>query len=264
MRMLPLSAFDGLFQPMLGLRLGYVRGEFGNVGDTLQELALFRFVEHYGLDVAWLGPVAAGREPWDWELIDGRWDGRTPAGLDGLLMFGGGNMGISGGSARIRAKAARSGLPMILLPNSWRAEERLPGAVRYCAREQESIRRFIPEAELWPDLALGFDFPEAPAAVEPCGVFMRSDREGQFPDARGNRGAPFEHVGKRDVLGYYKLAARFERIYTDALHFAICGLAAGREVTLLPGRYHKSWGMFESWLRGLGCRWCSYAEGIQC
>jgi hypothetical protein len=266
MRLYDLSNWDELFRPLVGKRLGYVRGELGNVGDTLQELALYRLVQHYGLDCVWLGPVAGGREPWDWELADGRWDGTLTADVGELLLFGGGNMGIRGGSRRIREKASRLGLPITILPNSWRAIEDVPNCVRYSAREWGSLR-FCPRADVFPDLALSLDFSEllpGAAPTERLGVFLRTDQEARFAGALPgiNQGPPFGLVGKRDVTGYARLAERYETLVTDALHFAICGLAAGREVYLLPGQYHKNRSMFEAWLAAVGCRWAESPESL--
>jgi len=269
MRLLPLSAFDGLLAPMRGKRMGYIRGEHGNVGDTLQERAAYELFRLQGLDVQWLGPVAPGREPWDWEKRDGMWQGTAPAGLDGLLLFGGGNMGLPGGSSAIRAKAAALGLPMTCLPNSWRAPERLSGQVRYCARESESIRLYCPEAELWPDMALSFNFPDNLQATYPVrrklGVFLRNDRESKFSgrNVPGNEGPAFGRIKKRDIHGYMELAASFETVVTDALHFSICALAAGRRVYLLPGAYPKNYGMWSTWLRDLGCLWADDPDQIE-
>jgi exopolysaccharide biosynthesis predicted pyruvyltransferase EpsI len=41
---------------------------------------------------------------------------------------------------------------------------------------------------------------------------------------------------------------------TDRLHFAIAGLHAGREVTLVANDYHKNRAMHETWLSHFGCR----------
>lgn len=44
---------------------------------------------------------------------------------------------------------------------------------------------------------------------------------------------------------------------TDRLHFAIAGLHAGRDVTLLANDYHKNKSMHETWLADLGCRFAT-------
>ena len=266
MRLLALDYWTDLFAALRGKRLGYVRGELGNVGDTLQERALYELVQHFGLDCTWLGPVVEGREPWDWELEDGRWDGTLRTEVDELLCFGGGNMGIKGGSRRIRAKAARLGLPITILPNSWRASESVPHCVRYCAREHGSLL-FRSDADVFPDLALSLDWNNDVANLrprKPIGVFLRRDKEARFADALPgvNQGPPFALVGKRDVSGYVALAARYQIIVTDALHFSICGIACDRKVYLLPGTYHKNRSMYESWLRDLGCWWAASPDEI--
>jgi exopolysaccharide biosynthesis predicted pyruvyltransferase EpsI len=56
------------------------------------------------------------------------------------------------------------------------------------------------------------------------------------------------------------MASRYRRIITDRLHFAIAGLHAGREVTLLPNNSHKNRSMHETWLAGLGCH---FAESVE-
>jgi hypothetical protein len=264
MRLIDPSAYRWIYEPLVGKRVGYVRGEFGNVGDTMQEKAVWQLCRHYGIDVQWLGPVAPGREPWDWELSDGRWGGSRPD-VDHVLLFGGGNMGLPGPSMRTRAKVAKFDIPMTVLPNSWRAPETLAGDVRYFMRESSSAR-FSPEAMLAPDSALALEFDESIRDIAPTGylgIFLRDDREGRFAEAKGNRGAPFMHVGKRDIDGYLSAAARFHTIATDALHFAIAGIMAGRRVFLLPGTYHKNWGMYDCWLRDMGCNWAERPTEIR-
>lgn len=260
MRLLSADAYDSILGPLRGKRLGYVRGEHGNVGDTMQERAVYQLGRVYGLDLKWLGPVVPDREPWNWGLADGRWDGTLTVEVDELLLFGGGNMGLPGGSRCIRDKAAALGLPITLLPNSWRAPETVSGCVRAWARESESIRLFAPEASLGPDLGLGMAFGKGVRALRPekeLGMFLRTDPEGKFPGAlpEVNQGPAFSFAHKRNVLGYLRLAASFERIVTDALHFAVAGLMAGREVWLVPGLYHKNLGMYNCWLKDLGCHW---------
>jgi exopolysaccharide biosynthesis predicted pyruvyltransferase EpsI len=61
----------------------------------------------------------------------------------------------------------------------------------------------------------------------------------------------------RTAADYLTLAARHRRIITDRLHFAIAGLHAGRDVTLLANDYHKNRSMHETWLADLGCRFAT-------
>ena len=258
MRLLPVESWADMFAPWKGKRIGYIRGEHGNVGDTLQEKAFWQLCKHFGQDVVWLGPVPEGREPWDWSLEDGKWDGQLHGNVDTLVCFGGGNMGLPGPSMRLRKRASRLGLPITILPNSWRAFEVVPNCIRYYMRESLS-KCFAPTAVLMPDVGLGLDFDESIRATEPSihlGVFLRNDKEALFADAcTMNQGAAFGVIPKQAVDGYLQLAASYERIVTDALHFSIAGLMSGREVTLVPGRYHKNRGMYDCWLKDLGCHW---------
>ena len=64
----------------------------------------------------------------------------------------------------------------------------------------------------------------------------------------------------RTPAEYLALAARHRRIVTDRLHFAIAGLHAGRDVTLVANDYHKNQSMHETWLASLGCRFAASAE----
>ena len=268
MRLMPLESWADMLAPLAGTgrRLGYVRGEFGNVGDTLQERAAFEMFQAFDLDVTWLGPVPDASQPWAWDRADGRWDGRVGDDIDELLLFGGGNMGVVGGSVHIRQKAVKTGLPITILPNSWRAAETVANCRRYYARESGSLQ-FRPDAVLMPDLGLGLEFDESLRARAPwrdLGVFLRHDKEARFSGAViSNQGAPFDQIDKRDVDGYLMLAASCRRIVTDALHFAIAGLMCGREVHLAPGQYHKNRSMFASWLQSLGCLWAEDPRDVE-
>lgn len=50
---------------------------------------------------------------------------------------------------------------------------------------------------------------------------------------------------------------------TDRLHFAVAGLHAGREVTLVANDYHKNRSMHETWLAALGCRFAATSTEAQ-
>jgi exopolysaccharide biosynthesis predicted pyruvyltransferase EpsI len=47
------------------------------------------------------------------------------------------------------------------------------------------------------------------------------------------------------------------------LHFAIVGLAYGRDVYIAPGAYHKNRSMYDTWLSELGCKWIEDARQIE-
>ena len=265
MSLIDLNKFTPIWGPLRGKRIGYVRGEYGNVGDTWQEWSTYLQAKEFGVDLYWLGPVRSGRWNWDWEPGDGSWDGIVPDCIDELLLFGGGNMGLGGsGSSRLRRIAVNTGLPITCLPNSWRDYEDVPNCRRYFVRERGSLR-YRPDAIVAPDMALGFPYDKvyfAPSnrLIAHKGLFLRCDLEGQFSDTPGNQGAPFDGVSKRDAPGYLRKAAMYRVIVTDALHFVIAGLYAAAEVYLLPGSYHKNRSMYETWLKDLGCNWADTPE----
>ena len=54
---------------------------------------------------------------------------------------------------------------------------------------------------------------------------------------------------------YVSLAARYQHVITDRLHFAIGALLAGREATLLANSYPKNRSIYDAWLANIGCKW---------
>jgi len=250
-RLLPTIAFAPIFAGLKGASVGYVRNEFGNAGDALQREATYQLFDRFGIEYTVVNP-------------EGHWNGSVPAGIDQLVLFGGGNMGLRRGTYRLRRQAVAAHLPITQLPNSWVSPE--PETVQHCravyAREAHSLK-FCPEAIVAPDMALGFEYAApVPEPVEKLGVFFRRDWEGRFADHPGNQGPPFAGLGQ-NVYGYLALAARYETIVTDALHFAICGLFNRRRVILLPTKYHKSRGMYEAWLDALGCEWADTPAAVR-
>jgi hypothetical protein len=238
-RLLGAEAFDDVFRPLIGQRVGYVRPE-GNVGDHLIELAMIQLFTEYGIRWRqWRPDVASDAE-----------------GLDLLVFGGGGNMGMRYiGNHDLRGRALASGLPVVILPQSFTSAEDRPFA-RVFVRERGSLA-FCPEGILTPDLALGLATAPCLPAVRDLGIFLRRDQE------RTGRKPFFARDPirlRRDPLQYLALAARYRRIVTDRLHFAIAGLHAGREVTLLANDYHKNRSLHETWLADLGCRFADNAS----
>ena len=235
------SAWAAVFEPLRGKRIGYVQGRFGNAGDALIHYGTLRLLAWYGVNFTILNP-----KPWRAESpLPVRKD------VDEVLLFGGGNMGAPG-SGRLRAGVRSWPVPMTLLPQSWRAPEDAPYA-RVFARERVSLR-LCPGAEWAPDLGLAYEAHPAGHPVEDCGLFLRKDEEALFAQVP-SRGDPPAGLGRLDAAAYVARAARFRRIVTDRLHFAIAGLHLGREVVLLPNGYHKNRAVFECSLSALGCGW---------
>ena len=236
MRLIDLSEFEPLFEPLSGLTVGIVDG-IGNIGDQLLYLAVRRLCKEFNVEHFTVNALAEDPIPK----------------CDKLLLFGGGNIGYPPAVA-IRAKAFESGIPCWLLPQTVVRHEDLP-CEKLFFRESVS-RDIMKKGEIIPDLALGFDFPDAEANTtqREAGLFLR--RTGgsichHVPRVTRVDPAMFCYTPEE----YWNFAAQFKSITTDRLHFAICGIAMGSEVTLLPINYHKNRTMFEEWLRPFGCQW---------
>lgn len=235
------DAFRHVFQPLAGLRAGYVRPE-GNVGDRLIELAMTQLLATFGIE---------------WRVVD-PWQ-PCPAAIDVLLFGGGGNMGtVYADSHAIRTRALSLGPPLVILPQSFTdREDRAFHRVYIRERASLALRE---DGILAPDLALGLAWPPPGPPTRRLGVFLRRDAE------RTSRRRPwwFQDPVKRcrEPADYLALAARYERLVTDRLHFAIAGLHAGRDVTLLANGYHKNRSMHETWLAALGCRFAASPEEV--
>jgi len=232
-RLLEADAFAPVIEPLVGRRVGYVR-PIGNVGDDLIELAMVQLFADYC--IRW-----------------SRWEPGGSATHDVLVFGGGGNMGTRYmNNHALRGEALATGLPLVILPQSFSTPEDRCFA-RVFVRERESLK-LHPTGILAPDLALGLRWPEPPQPSRDLGVFLRRDRE---------------RVGRKPLLArdpvrlcatpaaYLALAADYRRIVTDRLHFAVAGLHAGRDVTLVANAYHKNRSMHETWLARLGCRFAA-------
>lgn len=235
-RLLGAEAFAHVCEPLRGQHVGYVR-PIGNVGDELIELAMTQLFADYGIR---------------WSL----WQPGGDARRDVLVFGGGGNMGTRYmNNHALRGEALSTGLPVVILPQSFSTPEDR-GFAQVYVREHASLTMH-PAGLLAPDLALGLRWPEPPRPTHELGVFLRRDRE---------------RVGRKPWLArdpvrlcstpaaYLALAADYRRIVTDRLHFAIAGLHAGRDVTLVANAYHKNRAMHETWLAGLGCRFAADAR----
>ncbi len=234
-RLLALSHFEHVFRPLCGKRVGLVDGVGKNVGDRLIYAATRQLLDSFEIDWVTQHP----RRRTDVEI---------------LLLFGGGNLGSKyRREIRIRRTALKLDVPAIVLPQSCMGPERGPFQ-RVYVREHYSLR-FFPDAVLAPDLALGYDMALADVAPHRArGMFLRNDSEAKFGDTASDE-RPTEVC--RTPEEYITYASGFGCIATDMLHFAICGLMAGRRVILLPNTYHKNRGMWETWLRRLGCEWAN-------
>jgi exopolysaccharide biosynthesis predicted pyruvyltransferase EpsI len=238
-RLLGPERFADVCLPLVGKRVGYVRPE-GNVGDELIELAMVQLFAAYGIR---------------WSPVSCRASSPTLEHFDLLVFGGGGNMGTRyAGNHELRGRALATGLPLVILPQSFTSPEDRPFH-RVFVRERASLG-LRPDGILAPDLALGLEWPAAPPPRHDLGVYLRRDQE------RGGRKPLLARDPvrlARTPADYLALAARHRRIITDRLHFAVAGLHAGRQVTLVANDYHKNRSMHETWLAYLGCHFAASA-----
>lgn len=238
-RLLGPAAFATVCTPLAGSRVGYVR-PVGNVGDELIELAMAQLFAAYGIR---------------WRLVTAEELAGEVANIDVLVFGGGGNMGSRyRGNHDLRSRALATGLPLVILPQSFTSPEDR-GFHRVYVRERGSLL-VHPRGILAPDLALGLAWAEPARPDRDLGVFLRRDQE------RVGRKPLFARDPvrmARTPAAYLALAARHRRIVTDRLHFAVAGLHAGRDVTLVANDYHKNRSMHETWLAALGCRFATSA-----
>jgi exopolysaccharide biosynthesis predicted pyruvyltransferase EpsI len=151
-------------------------------------------------------------------------------------------------------EAQRRGIQCVILPQSFTGgTEELPPDTIVFAREHRS-QEHIPGSILVPDMALSFGFDRLviPSPKFGSGTFLRNDPEVIQLD-RPNQGDPAAICSNWQE--YFLLAASYEHIITNRLHFAVGALMAGRRTTLLPNSYYKNRAMYESWLADLGCEW---------
>lgn len=232
MRLLPREAFAEVFEPLAGRRVAYVRS-IGNAGDALIDWGTLQMFGEFGINYCEQDPA-------------------SPIGADRdvIVFAGGGNMGTRyRHNWELRGRLLSQGLPVVVFPQTFFSPEDRPYE-RVYVRERASWR-YCPGAILAPDLALGLQYTNSTSPTCGTGLFLRRDCE-RTSKWRWFLRDPARMC--RTPQAYLQLAARYERIITNQLHFAICGLILGRETTLLPNDNHKNQAMYETWLKSFGCR----------
>ncbi len=240
MRLLAPTAFAHIFEPLQGQRIGFVR-PIGNVGDELIEWGMRQLFSLYDID---------------WQLFDPA----APSGSVDLLVWGGGgNMGTMWqNNWLLRGRCLELGLPMTILPQSFTSPEDRRYH-RVFVRERVSLS-LATRGVLAPDLALGLDYTSTTQPRHELGIFLRKDSEGIVPRGWFSRD-PVRLC--RTPRQYLELAASYEHIVTDRLHFAISAMIVGRRTTLLPNVYHKNSSMYKTWLRDLGCEFATSVREVR-
>ena len=248
--LLPITSFDPVFSSLKGKRVGWLKMH-GNVGDRMIDWATEQLFDHFDIEFGTL----------NW--LDGDSDVNQVLGdIDIIVVAGGGNLGdLYTNCKDLRSQYLGQGRPIYVLPQSLtNLNEDLTQYEKVFLRENASHNMY-PDSVLAPDLALGFTPPTLSVHKKyPLGIFLREDVENITGFSESSLGDPA--VMCDSVSEYLQLANRFELIYTDRIHFAICGLLTGARVHLLPGSYHKNRGLFETWLKDLGCSWCEHVDEV--
>lgn len=231
MRLLDKKYYDPIFDPLRGKNVVIVDG-VGNTGDLLLYQATREFCKEYDVNYQSVNPLYD-----DIPLCDT------------ILLFAGGNIGYRPARV-IREKVfEKKKSPCWLLPQSVISKEILD-CEKMFFREGQS-RKIMGCGEIVPDLALGFDFPDVSMTKNGSELFLR-EGPSAFVDPPYIRDPSKKYLTPKE---YWEFAASFQSFSTDMLHFAICGIAMGVDVTLLPTHYHKNKSMYEEWLKELGCLW---------
>jgi len=245
---------ERLVSRIAGRRCLYLANDYlGNVGDRMIDLGTVAFLDRYGVDYVRC-PIGkrVRRDVVEFSEL--------------VLMFGSGSVGnCCKPVMMIRNLSASWGLPRILLPSSAMdsgeqlgeceavfARDRLSQAMLQSGRRNQDV-------ELMPDMAHWYvpDEDDLLPAQELAGVFLRDDAAAPVDlEADLSVVDPIRHCS--DVSEYCRLATVCERVVTNRLHFALAGLAVGRQVVLLPTTWHKTRAYYETWgheLDGLGWAW---------
>jgi len=235
MSLLTKEHFAEVFEPLRGQRVSLIDGR-GNAGDEIIHAATRQLLREFGVNWTTVNPF--------WDYID----------TEVILIFGGGSMGGPWPHATaLRVSALNTGIPCIVLPQSFIKAEDMPYE-KVFVREKASLS-YCPNGILAPDLALGYQFPEVQPAKYEKGLFLRMWHSA-FPALPKVDPCVHCHTAGQ----YIHFAANYQHIVTDRLHLAITMLGIGRRVTLLPSDYHKNRSMWETWLKDLGCEWANRPE----
>jgi len=238
--------FARIFSDFKGKNLGFVRIP-GNIGDNLIEDSTKQLLKEFNVRLKKIN-----KKP-RLEILNKRLCSR----VDEFVLSGGGYMGDGFPSAaRIVKSVLEYGKPVTILPQTFSISRDNTPYKRIWVREKESLK-FREDALLVPDLALGYEYKgKLPKVKYKSGIWLRGndfDTESLGIEIPGSLGDPVLICS--NTRQYIQLAALYETIITDRLHFAIAGLIARRKVILLTTNYFKNRAVYEAWLKDLGCEW---------
>jgi exopolysaccharide biosynthesis predicted pyruvyltransferase EpsI len=240
--LLPDSAFKPIADTLAVRRNWYFYQTPGNLGDKLIARGTHRFFSKLDRNVI-LNPMP---DQWDPTEV-------------GVIFAGGGNLGtyknVVEAREQVLNKVRGSSTPVVVLPQSGTQKLEFSDVTTLFVRET-GTQALYPGAILAPDMAM-FATISAPEVTpqRKFGIFLRIDREGIIATKHGRD--PYEMFSTLEESALAILRCR--TIVTDRLHFAILALILKREVVLLPNSYHKNRSMYETWLKGLGCKWADDA-----
>lgn len=241
-------AFGDLADQVAGKTAYFLRPQTRNVGTEMAIQGAIQFFRDNDVRIAN-----------DWE----RDELPEPSSAIQCLIYGGGMVGTireKGSATRkwlVADYLSSTGLPVVCLPMTHMGSEgepKPPGEHVMFARESKSLK-YLPGSVLAPDMAFYYQ------AMVPChetdsdtGVFLRADPL-SFVNKHWQKGLGDPLKFAKSLDEYFDLASRFERIVTDRLMFAVCGLLLERKVTLMPDSSGKNKAVYDDWLRGVGCQW---------
>ena len=178
-----------------------------------------------------------------------------------VLWMGNGNLGgnlysnIHQKFVEVCEVAEVSSVEVVVSPCTANSEFEVGDHVTVFAREHTTAEML--GCEFVPDLALDYDRYSVYSfskSSRGSGLFLRTDAEIEVRHV-SNIGDPAKIAESLDE--YIGLASKYKKIVTNRLHFAIISLGLGKDVTLLPGSYHKNRSVYEASLEELGCQWSS-------
>lgn len=229
--------YQKIFSPYSNKRVGYLR-LYGNWGDSLIEKACFELFRDFNIEVRIINPEIVKIDP---KNLDG---------IDTVLMPGGGSYGfLYKHNYELRTKLCELfNNQIVFLPQSMTDDLDKNPYTKVWLREAQSFEKCSRPKDICHDLAFYLTF-DAYKNIKPyfkAGFLCREDEEaaGKRPF---NLGDPVKIC--RSVDEYIKLAASFEEIITDRIHFAIIAAKLGRKVHLFAGNYYKNKAIYEFSLR---------------
>lgn len=231
--LLPLTAIAPVFTPLAGKRVGLVhRPDSRRVEDLLTAMATEQLLTKFGVSYAVQGP-----------------DDETDAEV--LVLFSSDSYGHKNcwQDCACRLAALATGKPCVLLPQTAYGTQGGKYAAAF-VRDHTSLK-YVPESSVVPDPFMCYDPGlEFGKPTLELGEFFTSSADGKWPGRGADIAARFT-----DPIEYLRHIASHRRLLTDSTQVAICGLLAGRSVTLLPTKLHQQRSVYYSWLMSLGCQW---------